>query len=451
MYSQLEFSFDQAKQIADIVVFQSTKKHLTDPEVEVLQGAWHGKTYNEIAQNLGFSSNYIQNDIGAKLWRKLTESLGEEITKKNFRQALYRAWENRQSSPLIPLINSLENPYQPVPLNSSFYIQRYLLQSQNYTIESFCYHAIAQPTAILRIKAPRQMGKTSLLDRILAQAHNYGYRTVRLNFLNADQENFNNIDNFLRWFCVYIGHELELKNCVNDFWQSLTIGSKVNCKSYLKNYLLKQIDQPLLLALDEVDWIFNYSQISQDFFSLLRTCYEEANNENIWQKLRLVITHSTENYGLLDINHSPFNVGESIELTEFTPSQIKDLAQRHQLKEIDDLVTQIITMVGGHPYLVRVALYHLVKPESENLTQLWENAPTDHGIYNSHLRPQLDILRTNQRLSSAFKQVINHNQPVSLDSGLGYQLYSMGLIKWQNNQVIPRCLLYQKYFSARLE
>ena len=451
MYSHSEFSFDQAKQIADLVVFQSTKKHLTDPEVEVLQGAWDGKTYHEIAQNLGFSSNYIQNDIGAKLWHKLSEALEEAITKKNFRHALYRAWEKRHSSPLIPLINWLENPYQPVPLNSSFYIQRYPLQSQNYTIESFCYNAIAQPTAILRIKAPRQMGKTSLLDRILAQGCNYGYRTVRLNFLNADQENFNNIDNFLRWLCIYIGHELEFKNCVNDFWQSSTIGSKVHCKSYLKNYLLKQLNQPLLLALDEVDFLFNYSQISQDFFSLLRTCYEEANNDHIWQKLRLVITHSTENYGLLDINHSPFNVGESVELTEFTPSQIKDLAQRHQLQEIDDLALQIITMVGGHPYLVRVALYHLAQPNSINLTQLWEDAPTDHGIYTPHLRPQLDILRTNQRLSSAFKQVINHNEPVSLDFNLGYQLYSMGLIKWQNNQVIPRCLLYQKYFSSRLE
>jgi AAA-like domain len=147
-------------------------------------------------------------------------------------------------------------------------------------------------------------------------------------------------------------------------------------------------------------------------------------------------------------------VGDSIELTEFIPSQVKELAQRHQLKETDDLVSQLMTMVGGHPYLVRVALYHLAQPATGlwgNLKQLLEYAATDNGIYTPHLRRQLGILRKNKKLSSAFKQVIGNNKPISLDSILSYQLYSMGLIKWQNNQVIPRCLLYQQYFSERLD
>jgi AAA-like domain len=187
---------------------------------------------------------------------------------------------------VIPLLNWLETPYQPVPLNSSFYIQRYSHQSRHYTIESLCYEAIAQPTALLRIKAPRKMGKTSLLDRILAQARSYSYHTVRLNLQDIDEKKFNNIDNFLRWFCAYISQELDLQNCVKDFWQKYPMGSKINCKIYLQNYLLKQLNKPLVLALDEVDRVFNYPEITTEFLSLLRSCYEEANNHNIWEKLR---------------------------------------------------------------------------------------------------------------------------------------------------------------------
>ncbi|MCC5641068.1 AAA-like domain-containing protein [Nostoc sp. CHAB 5844] len=66
--------------------------------------------------------------------------------------------------PISPRIHKLEVPHNPVPLNSAFYIERYSLESLRYIIESFCYDAIAQPAALIRIKALRQMGKTSLRE-----------------------------------------------------------------------------------------------------------------------------------------------------------------------------------------------------------------------------------------------------------------------------------------------
>ncbi|WP_308418392.1 AAA-like domain-containing protein [Nostoc sp. CENA543] len=378
----------------------------------------------------------------------MTEIIGEPISKNNFRQALNRAREKRKS----PLPRRLELPHHPVPLNSSLYIERYYLESLRYTIESFCYEAITQEAALIRIKAPRQMGKTSLLDRILAQARNYGYRTVRLNFRDIDEVNYRNLDDFLRWFCAYMSLELNIRDRIPDFWNH-AIGSKISCKTYLQDYIFQQIDTSLVLACDEVDRVFSYPEVSQGFFGILRTCHEEANNRDIWKRLRLVVVHSTENYGTLDINHSPFNVGEPIELTEFTPTQVKDLAQRHQLDWDDNLVQQLMGMVGGHPYLVRLAFYHLAQSSPGkwvNLSQLLQDAPSDVGIYSQHLRRHLGIIRDNEKLSAAFKQVISTNHSVALDSILGYQLYSMGLIQWQNNQAVPRCELYRKYFQECL-
>ncbi|MBD2456659.1 AAA-like domain-containing protein [Nostoc sp. FACHB-87] len=452
MHSEEKIPWEDIKKLVDAIVFQSTKKYLTDLEVKVLKGSWEGKKYDDIARELNLTNTYIQNDVGAKLWKKLTDAIGEPVSKSNFRQALNRAKEKQKSQQIFPSTNLRELPHHPVPLNSPLYIERYSPESLHYTVESFCYEAIAQPAALIRIKAPRQMGKTSLLDRILAQARNYGYRTVRLNLQDVDEVNFSNLDNFLHWFCAYISLELNICDRVQDYWKQ-PIGSKISCKTYLQDYIFPQINTPLVLAFDEVDRIFSYPEVSQGFFGLLRTCHEEANNRYIWKQLRLVVVHSTENYGLLDINHSPFNVGESIELTEFTSIQVQDLAQRHQIDWSHDLVQELMAMVGGHPYLVRMAFYHFAQPTPGkwgSLEQLLQDAPRDTGIYSQHLRRHLGILRANVKLAAAFKQIISTIEPVSLDPILGYQLHSMGLIKWQSNQVIPRCELYRQYFKERL-
>jgi len=453
MNSEAEVSWLEIRQFVDEILFQSTQKYLNDVEIAVFKGCWEGKKYEDIAIALNLSSKYIQNDLGAKLWHKLTEALGYQVSKSNFRQSLLREREKRKSVLRTISVNQLESPHYPVPLDSHFYIERYGNESLGRTLESLCYEVIKQPAALIRIKAPRQMGKTSLLDRILAQAHNYNYQIVRLNFQDVDKIKFESLNTFLYWFCVYVNRELNFAECIDDFWRESTIGSKISCKSFFQGYLFKQIDTPLVLACDELDVLFGYPEIAQGFLGLLRSCIEEANNRDIWKQLRLVLVYCTENYGLLDINHSPFNVGQSIELTEFTPAQVEELVRRHQLNLVDDLVSQLMAIAGGHPYLIRLLLYHLAQSNSHNsadLQKILRDAPTDAGIYSQHLRRHLGILRENKKLASVFIQIINQPEVVKLDPLIGYQLYSMGLIKWQGNRAIPRCELYSQYFREHL-
>lgn len=79
----------------------------------------------------------------------------------------------------------------------------------------------------------------------------------------------------------------------------------------------------------------------------------------MWQKLRIVIAHSQEVYINLDINNSPFNVGFDVELGEFNLLQIKELVKRHKLNWSENDTQKLIEMIGGHPYLLRLGLYHL--------------------------------------------------------------------------------------------
>ncbi|MCL1470353.1 AAA-like domain-containing protein [Argonema antarcticum] len=377
---------------------------------------------------------------------EISEESETEIVEMFNETSLQSKIQNPKSKIPSPLpVAEPELPSGQVRLHSAFYVERL-------THETQCYRAILQPGALIRIKAPRQMGKTSLMARILYQAKEQGYRTVPLSFQHADTAVFTNLNELLRWFCTKISRKLRLPGQVDDYWTD-TYGSKDNCTVYFEDCILPEIDSPLVLGLDEVDRVFQYPHIADDFFGLLRAWYEEAGYSDtdsvLWEKLRLVVVHSTEVYIPLNVNQSPFNVGLPIELSEFSGQQVSDLAIRHGLNWQATQVEELMSIVGGHPYLVRVALYHIAQQQL-TLEELAEIAPTEAGIYGDHLRRHLWNLQKYPDLAAAFTKVVTASQPVELESVLAFKLHSLGLVQLRGNEVTPRFELYRQYFGDRL-
>lgn len=336
-----------------------------------------------------------------------------------------------------------ELPEGQVELDSTFYVERP-------PIEQRCYTEIVKPGSLVRIKAPRQMGKTSLMARILQRAAQQGSRTVCLSLQLADQESFETLDRFLQWFCANISLQLRLDDRLDDYWKSRRFGSKVSCKAYFEQYLLPEVAQPLTLGIDEVDRLFEYPTLYQDFFGLLRVLHEESRRSEIWRQFRLIVVHSTEVYVPMDVNQSPFNVGVSIELPEFSLEQAQDLVQRHQLNWTLDQTRQLMMVVGGHPLLIRLALYHIAC-EDTTLAELLHTAPTEVSIYSEHLHRLGDILSHQPQLETAMQDVAVAPRPVRLEANVKFKLLSLGLVKLQSDGVVPRCELYRQYFCTGLE
>ena len=454
-------NFEQGLEVADDAVFLKVGRRLNEVEIAILKGSWQGQTYEKIADVTSYSTSYLKRDVGPKLWKMLTEALNEEVGKTNFRHSLERRWrmlskagnqnlrvgswqeqeECQTSNPHL-----LEIPTGSVALSSCFYIKRP-------PVEERTYAEISKPGSLIRIKAPKQMGKTSLMQRILAHARQIGLHTVLISLQQADSQVFSSLEKFLRWFCANVSRQLSLEPRLDDYWDE-DIGSKVSCTIYLQAYLLEKLDSPVVLALDEVNRIFEYPEISRDFLGLLRSWHEEASELYIWQKLRLIVVHATEAYIPLDINQSPFNVGLPIRLPEFSLNQVQDLAVRHGLTwakgEIGmQNLASLLAMVGGHPYLVRVALYHLVLQEA-TLEQLLQEAPTISGVYSNHLRHHLVNLQEHPELAVALKRVATVAGSVQLEAIAAYKLESMGLVKLEGNQATLSCELYRLYFREQL-
>lgn len=335
----------------------------------------------------------------------------------------------------------LETPRDRVPIYSNFYIERPPIESES-------YQTIMNPGALIRIKAPRQMGKTSLLTRILERSRQQGYLTVFLNLQLADSESLETLDGFLQWFCAIISDELGLEERVAEYWHGI-LNSKRKCTKYLSLYLLSEVGKPLVLGLDEVDKIFQYPKIAADFFALLRAWHEQGRSDLVWQNLRLVIAHSQEVYIPLNVNQSPFNVGLPIELREFSPSEVENLVRKHQLNWSEEEIKKLMKTIGGHPYLVRMALYQIVGGKM-TLEQFLQVAPTEEGPLADHLRRHLYNLQENPELVSAIQKVIAADSPVQIGAKEGFKLHSMGLVKFQGNLVAPRCEVYRFYFRDRL-
>jgi transcriptional regulator with XRE-family HTH domain len=352
---------------------------------------------------------------------------------------------------LVPSVSSLTTivildlPKGQVPLESSFYVDRQ-------PFETRCQELIQEPGALIRIKAPKEMGKTSLMARVLAKAREQEYVTVTLSLRLADESIFLSLERFLQWFCACISQSLGLANRLDELWDKI-FGNNYNAISYFEKHILASIDRPLVMALDDIDCIFKREKIASDFLGLLRAMHEKAKygdgNSEAWQRLRIIVIHSTEVYIALNSNQSPFNVGLSVDLPEFTPSQVLDLAQRHQLDWDNSTVDYLMNYVGGHPSLVRQALYSIARNEI-SLTELVGTSSFVDHIYGGCLGRLWGYLQQQPVLLSAFSQVIKASEPVQLDSTQGFLLKSLGLIHFQDGMGTPSCQLCIEYFRDRV-
>lgn len=444
----MNFNLDEAIKIANQLIYNKFQRNLTDVEIIILQGAWNKEEYDAIAAKHQYATSYISQDVAPKFWKLLTESLGEKVRKSNFKAALKRSWFSQfvsEETNLEQINNDANNQNNTVPIISDIYVERP-------PIESICYEIIKQPGSLIRIKAPSFMGKTYLIDKLLSELTQENYRTVSLSFELADSStHFNNLNKLLRWFCINISRELGLSSELDEYWDEEGMGAKVSCTTYFEEYLLAQGEAPLVLCLDDVDLLFPYPQIYEDFFGLLRSWYEKARSRTTWQKLRLIIAHSTDVYIRLNINQSPFNVGLPVELSEFTFEQVMELVRQHHLEINHNIIQPLVQLVGGHPYLLEQAFFYLKTHPQVTISELLTQAITDAGIYSHHLREQWLNLQQHPELTAAFKKVIFSTTPIQIEPVLGYQLQSIGLVKLSGNTVEPRCNLYSQYFKTHLE
>lgn len=339
-----------------------------------------------------------------------------------------------------PMAQPLELPEGTMAPESKFYVER--------ASDAVALETIRKQGVTITIKGPRQMGKSSLLIRIMNAARKLRKRVVFLDFQFFDNAALSEADLFYRRFCQWLSLKLRLADQTEQWWQLFgSMGNPLTCTYYLQDYLLTELNSPIVLAMDEVESMFG-TPFRTDFFGMLRGWHNSRATEPIWKQLDLALVTSTEPYQLIeDLNQSPFNVGQIIELTDFSAEHLADLNQRHNAPFSAQQLEQLMALLHGHPYLVRRALY-LVASGRLSVVELFQHSLDERGPFGDHLRYHLSRVYDHKNLVDGLLQVFNHQ--ACPDERVFFRLRGAGLIRREGQKVVPRCRLYETYFQEHL-
>lgn len=343
-----------------------------------------------------------------------------------------------QAAPRVP---PLPYPRGPIALESPFYVPRPPLEER-------AYHEVTQPGCVIRIKAPSGFGKSSLLLRVLARARELGYAIASINLQQADPATLADAGAFLRWFCSAVALKLGQSPDLEDCWNDL-LGNSLSTTMFMQEQILDASAVPVVLNIREFNQLFAYPETAQAFLPLLRSWYEEARHDPVWQRLRQIVTYQTDSYLPLDINQSPFNVGLPLLLPGFTPAQVAALSRLHDLTLSQDDCQRLMALVGGHPTLVRIALYHLCQGDL-TLADLVATATTTDSVFHPYLQQMLIRVQDGPAQMAQLRSLVMTDGPVSLDAIVAYQLEATGLVQATPDGWVMSLNLYRDYLRQRL-
>ena len=336
----------------------------------------------------------------------------------------------------------IEPPGGALPLYSAFYIPRP-------RDDEFC-HAIARQDSIVLVKGARQVGKTSLLARGLEAARMVGARVLLIDFQHFGPAAFESAAKLLPAMAELIAYQIELPSPPHKNWNDLLSPSS-NFERFLRREVLSDKELIVVLALDEVDRLFNHDYASE-VFGLFRSWHNlrALDPNGPWSRLTLAIAYATEAHLFIsDLNQSPFNVGTRLTLDDFNRDQLAELNRRYGSPLVDnEQIVRFQDLVGGHPYLAQRGLYE-IRNRNVSLSSLEQNAHHDNGPFGDHLNRLLISLQQDQNLLQDLRGFLLAGS--TLSNSAFYRLRSAGVLSGDTaDEPCPRCNLYAQYLKNHL-
>lgn len=369
----------------------------------------------------------------------------ETVSKRGYRfvPAVKVVREETRHQPDSSERRLIHPPGGALPLHSTLYISRT-------SDDEFC-HAIARHDSIVLVKGARQVGKTSLLARGLEAARMVGAQVLLVDFQHFGPAAFETAATLLLAVSELISYQNDLSSRPHENWSD-RLSSSSNFERFLRREVLAHDDSYFVLALDEVDRLFNHDYASE-IFSLFRSWHNlrALDPSGPWSRLTLAIAYATEAHLFIsDLNQSPFNVGTRLTLGDFTGEQLAELNNRYgRLLADDEQLARFQGLVGGHPYLAQRGLYEISK-NKVSLADLEHNADRDDGPFGDHLNRLLISIHQDQALLLELRGFVVSG--TKLSSTAFYRLRSAGVLSGDAiDEPRLRCNLYARYLKKHLQ
>jgi NB-ARC domain len=253
---------NEVLQFVDRLVFEQTGKHLDDVQRAIVEGTWQRQTYDNISQECHVNKNYAS-DVGAELWQLLSQALGEDIKKTNFRSTLERVYIESSQNICIgtnhnftftsqtlnnPNKNNREtdiksqSPYYDLTLTPKI-INFYNRESELKTLSNLVFNQNIRLISVLGLSG---IGKTTLVKR----------------FVDLHLDKFE----VVIWKSLKYPKPLEL--LINDLLNTCKQDLKASRGDNLKQLFDVFTDKKCLIILDDVHHIFTSGEFSGQYQSV---------------------------------------------------------------------------------------------------------------------------------------------------------------------------------------
>ena len=146
-------------EFAEDLIHQKTETYCSELQRRILIAALQEerKTYDQLAEECGYSARYVKQDVAPKLWLLISQAVGEKVNKANVRAALEAAMRSR--APSQPQTQRPQHQVAQTPASSK-------------TIKSISL----QPEAIYKEQS-----------RLLSRSQYANSRYIRESFLTKEQ------------------------------------------------------------------------------------------------------------------------------------------------------------------------------------------------------------------------------------------------------------------------
>ncbi|MGH9832940.1 MAG: AAA-like domain-containing protein [Blastocatellia bacterium] len=347
----------------------------------------------------------------------------------------------RKVAPPRPAPMASPVPGGALALTNPFYVKR--------AIEKSLMKLAAEAGATVTIEAPRQTGKSSLLQRYLAVCQKARQRTVLIDLSRFDTYDFQSYSRLLGAVADTMSRGLGIESGA----PAEIAGTRKFC-NWVEDRVLKTVEEPVVAAFDEADMVFDH-EYCRDFFKMLRSWQNSRVESQFWERFGLAMVISTERNLLIEnATASPFNVGLQVLLEPFDLKECLRLNGRFEKLTGKSLaaeeVKQLWELLGGQPYLTHQANYAIVTNRVRDAKKLIADADSDGSPFADHLRALLGRItqRAEFNLAGAFRQILAGS--LATDRQAVSRLRAAGLVRLENNRPLPANQLYARFFRRML-
>jgi hypothetical protein len=261
---QTPMTVKKALQYVDRLIVEQTGKHMDDLQKAVIEGTWQRQTYENIAQEHHATKNHV-GDVGYKLWQLLSEQLGEDINKLNFRSTIERL--RLADSPVIIQTNNQQNNNHTFNFGVKDFKKVNDKYQKNNVSSGFCWQDLTLAPQIIKFYN-RKTELETLSNWILNQnirlisvlgLSGIGKTTLVKKFVDLNLENFE----IIIWKNLRFSKPLEL--IFDEILATCHQESQDNISNKIKQISTLLTEKKALIILDDIQNLFISGELAGQY------------------------------------------------------------------------------------------------------------------------------------------------------------------------------------------